>query len=110
MQTPTLAQRESALVGVRSTFKGLELGFGRCSRSTPPDLLHNGEGTHLSWRMREILRRRRLCNHLALLKSSAEQSRSGAPAAFLFQQKRDEGVASTRFGSFSTAPARVLVA
>jgi hypothetical protein len=41
---------------------------------------------------------------LALLKSSAEQSRSGAPAAFLFQQKRDEGVASTRFGSFSTEP------
>jgi hypothetical protein len=49
----------------------------------------------------------------ALLKSSADQSRSGAlrgvglyepeaPAAFLFQQKRDEGVASTRFASFST--------
>ena len=56
-------------------------------------------------RLNEQLRRNR-----ALLKSSTEQSRSGAPAAFLFQQKRDEGVASTRFGSFSTEPARVLVA
>jgi hypothetical protein len=45
-----------------------------------------------------------LWDGLALLKSSAEQSRSGAPAAFLFQQKRDEGVASTRFGTFSTEP------
>ena len=43
-----------------------------------------------------------LLDGLALLKSWAGQSRSGAPAAFLFQQKRDEGVASTRFGSFST--------
>jgi hypothetical protein len=34
----------------------------------------------------------------------AEQSRSGALAAFLFKQERDEGVASTRPLGFSTEP------